>query len=96
LAVEDGSKTAAESPTGGGRQIPCPSLQKRFEAVSTGNGEAWRVKWRGARESPRRNQTHASSTDPESMLYRKAAGKEAGLCFGAQVLMEPQWTMRAD
>lgn len=34
------------------------------------------------------NQTHQSSTDPEARLYKKAAGKEAKLCFGAHVLME--------
>lgn len=36
----------------------------------------------------RRNQTHQSATDPESVLYRKAKGKESKLCFGAHVLME--------
>jgi transposase len=36
----------------------------------------------------RSNQTHQSTTDPESVLYRKGSGKESKLCFGAQVLME--------
>jgi Transposase DDE domain len=36
----------------------------------------------------RANDTHQSTTDPESVLYKKAAGKEAKLSFGAQVLME--------
>lgn len=36
----------------------------------------------------RRNDTHESTTDPESKLYRKGAGKEAKLSFGAHVLME--------
>src|SRR5487761_796832 len=36
----------------------------------------------------RRNDTHASTTDPEAKLLRKAAGKEAKLCFGAHALME--------
>ena len=36
----------------------------------------------------RSNQTHQSTTDPESVLYRKAKGKESKLCFGAHVLME--------
>lgn len=36
----------------------------------------------------RSNQTHQSATDPESVLYRKAKGKESKLCFGAHVLME--------
>jgi len=36
----------------------------------------------------RRNDTHQSSTDPESVLYRKASGREARLCFGGHILME--------
>ena len=40
------------------------------------------------RGEPRRNDTHQSSTDPDSVLYRKAKGKEAKLCFGAHLLME--------
>src|SRR5579885_1723247 len=40
------------------------------------------------RGEPRRNDTHQSSTDPDSVLYRKASGKEARLCFGAYALME--------
>jgi len=40
------------------------------------------------RGEPRSNQTHQSSTDPESVLYRKGKGKESKLCFGAHVLME--------
>jgi len=36
----------------------------------------------------RSNQTHQSTSDPESVLYRKGKGKESKLCFGAHVLME--------
>jgi transposase len=36
----------------------------------------------------RRNATHQSTTDPESVLYRKAQGQASKLCFGTQVLME--------
>jgi transposase len=36
----------------------------------------------------RRNDTHASTTDPESRLFRKGKGKEAKLCFMGHVLME--------
>jgi len=36
----------------------------------------------------RSNQTHQSTTDSESVLYRKGKGKESKLCFGAHVLME--------
>jgi len=36
----------------------------------------------------RRNETHESTTDPESRLMRKGKGKEAKLCYGAHALME--------
>jgi len=36
----------------------------------------------------RSNETHASTTDPESRLYRKGPGKEAKLCFMGHALME--------
>ena len=36
----------------------------------------------------RRNATHQSTTDPESVLYRKANGQASKLCFGTQVLMD--------
>jgi transposase len=36
----------------------------------------------------RKNDTHASVTDPDSRLYRKAQGKEARLCYMGHVTME--------
>jgi transposase len=36
----------------------------------------------------RSNETHASTTDPDARLYRKAAGRESRLCFMGHVLME--------
>ena len=36
----------------------------------------------------RRNETHASTTDPDARLYRKGPGKEARLCFIGHGLME--------
>ena len=36
----------------------------------------------------RRNETHASRTDPEAQLMRKGQGKETRLCFAGHVLME--------
>jgi transposase len=36
----------------------------------------------------RKNETHASTSDPESRLYRKAAGREAKLCYMGHVTME--------
>jgi transposase len=43
------------------------------------------VDYRGER---RRNETHASTTDPEALLARKGRGKETKLCFAGHVLME--------
>ena len=43
------------------------------------------VNFRGER---RTNATHASTTDPEARLYKKASGQEAKLCFLGHVRME--------
>jgi len=43
------------------------------------------VDFRGEKRS---NQTHSSTTDPESRLMRKGLGKEAKLCYAAHALME--------
>src|SRR5512146_2404511 len=48
------------------------------------------------RGEKRRNDTHQSTTDPESVLYRKAHGKEAKLCFGGHILMENRHGLCAD
>ena len=40
------------------------------------------------RGEKRRNHTHASTTDPDALLYRKGPGMEARLCFVGHVLME--------
>ena len=36
----------------------------------------------------RKNDTHASTTDPDARLFRKGPGKEARLCFMGHALME--------
>jgi hypothetical protein len=43
------------------------------------------INFRGER---RTNATHASTTDPEARLYKKAQGREAKLCYLGHVLME--------
>src|SRR5208337_3707499 len=48
------------------------------------------------RGEKRRNATHRSTTDPESVLYRKANGQASKLCFGTQVLMENRNGLCAD
>jgi transposase len=44
----------------------------------------------------RRNDTHASATDPEARLYRKGKGKEARLCFIGHALMENRHGLLVD
>jgi transposase len=43
---------------------------------------------RSFRKEKRSNETHASTTDPDAKLYRKADGRESRLCFMGHVLME--------
>jgi hypothetical protein len=44
----------------------------------------------------RTNDTHRSTTDPETMLAKKGKGKEARLCFTGHVLMENRNGMVVD
>src|SRR5216117_870718 len=44
----------------------------------------------------RKNDTHASVTDPDSRLYRKAAGREAKLCYMGHVIMENRNRLAVD
>lgn len=43
---------------------------------------------RNFRGTRRKNDTHASTTDPQARLYRKGKGKAAHLCFMGNALME--------
>jgi transposase len=43
---------------------------------------------RNFHKEKRSNETHASTTDPDARLYRKADGGESRLCFMGHVLME--------
>ena len=43
---------------------------------------------RDFKKETRTNQTHASTTDPDARLYRKADGQESRLCFMGHALME--------
>jgi len=44
----------------------------------------------------RKNDTHASTTDPESRLYRKARGREAKLCYMGHAVMENRHGLAVD
>lgn len=44
----------------------------------------------------RSNETHASVSDPDSRLYKKAAGREAKLCYMGHALMENRHGLAVD
>jgi len=50
-----------------------------------GGGRNAEADFRGEQRS---NATHASTSDPDALLYRKGAGREAKLCFIGHALME--------
>jgi transposase len=60
------------------------SFRPKGDDQGPGAGNGW-MDFKGEK---RRNDTHASTTDPEAKLVRKGAGKEARLCFGAHATME--------
>jgi transposase len=66
-----------------GTLIEAWASHKSFRPKDDSGGDG--SDFRGQR---RKNDTHASTTDPESRLYRKAAGREARLCYLGHVLME--------
>lgn len=51
----------------------------------SGQGRNPTVNFRGQK---RKNETHASKTDPDSRLYKKAQGQQARLCYMGHALME--------
>jgi hypothetical protein len=44
----------------------------------------------------RRNDTHSSTTDPDARPFRKAAGKEAKLCYMGHLMMENRNSLIVD
>jgi transposase len=62
-----------------------PKGSDRPDGGSEGKGRNAEVDFRGQK---RKNDTHVSTTDPDSRLYRKGLGKEAKLCYMGHVLME--------
>jgi transposase len=51
---------------------------------------------RNFRKQKRSNETHASITDPDARLYRKADGRESRLCSMGHVLMENRHGLAVD
>ena len=74
-----------------GTQIEAWAGQKSFRPKeeeggnSSSGGRATERNFRGER---RKNDTHASTTDPEALLLKKGKGKEAKLCFLGHVITE--------
>lgn len=62
-----------------------PKGEKPSDRPTDGDPSNPTVDFRGEK---RRNETHQSTTDPESRLMRKAKGKEAKFSYGAHALME--------
>jgi transposase len=60
------------------------SFKPKGSAGGTGTGNPW-TDFKGEK---RRNDTHASTTDPEAKLLRKGPGREARLCFTGHAAME--------
>jgi transposase len=58
---------------------------KEGDGTPPSGGRNGSLDFRGER---RRNTSHASTTDPDALLYRKGPGMEARLCFVGHVLME--------
>lgn len=64
------------------------SFRPRDEPDRPDGGDAGRNPTVDFRAEKRSNATHASTTDPDAMLYRKGPGMEARLCFIGHSLME--------
>jgi transposase len=73
-----------------GTLIEAWASMKSFRAKDGGDEppSAGRNGERNFHNEQRRNDTHASTTDPEAKLYKKGKGKEAKLCFMGHALME--------
>ena len=67
-----------------GTLIEAWASQKSFRPKD-GSGDGDGKNFHGQK---RKNDTHASTSDPDSRLYRKAAGREAKLCYMGHVTME--------
>ena len=73
-----------------GTQIAAWASMKSFQAKD-GSSEPQSSGRNGERDfhgEKRSNETHASTTDPEAMLYRKGKGKEAKLSFMGNAMTE--------
>ena len=68
-----------------GTLIEAWASQKSFRSKDGSGDEDGGANFHGQK---RKNDTHASTTDADSRLYRKAAGREAKLCYMGHATME--------
>ncbi len=68
-----------------GTLIEAWASQKSFRPKEGGGDDHDGANFHGQK---RKNDTHASTSDPDSRLYRKAAGREAKLCYMGHATME--------
>jgi transposase len=68
-----------------GTLIEAWASQKSFRPKDGSGDEDGGANFHGQK---RKNDTHASTSDPDSRLYRKAAGREAKLCYMGHAIME--------
>src|SRR6202007_2311213 len=78
--IEAWASMKSFKPKDGSGEPPAPGRNRL--PLRRGGGEA------DSRGKPRGNQTHASTTDPDARLYKKAAGQAAKLCHMRHMLME--------
>lgn len=71
-----------------GTLIEAWASHKSFRPKDEGDEDGPRATERDFHGERRKNDTHASTTDPESRLFKKGRGKEAKLCFMGHVLTE--------
>lgn len=64
------------------------SFRPKEDDDRDGGGSGGRNEERDFHGEQRRNDTHASTTDPEARLYKKGRGKESKLCYIGHTLME--------
>lgn len=71
-----------------GTLIEAWASMKSFKPKSDHSGPGAGNPWSDFSGKPRKNDTHASTTDPQAKLVRKNDGDKARLCFGAHAVME--------
>ena len=72
------------------------SFQPKEDGADPPEGPIGRNVERDFRGEKRSNATHASQTDPDARLYKKADGRESRLCYMGHVLMENRHGLAVD